>query len=352
MNIHRCISKCVEETNFFDDQKKLDTMYYLMKGLTYQQIADKIGRRVSYVQRVMNFLRSNGLLYWGRWVPNVYKIGMKMSIAFLNWKDRKVPEDDNFDYTTYVGHVRAGKTKVFVVYTYPKDDREKIKGEKGEEVTPFYHTHTRFTVPFFKKIDLVREFDDVFNSMENDKTILTGTPSFETELIHDDPVTVYICRYAMLLPELAPGILTDRLEKDFKNIRIDVTYDDVKRRLEEMKQEEIIFPRNALYLNPLFYQSALVKIKSREIYKIMGTFNQFNMLTQLALTCDSEIFYLYIQYPFYQFSEVMEILDELDSKSTELDSKSTVYVSTKYVMSDTIYYQWTLKKYLESKSEG
>jgi len=341
-----CLSKCIRETNFFNDQKKLDTMYYLIQGLTYRQIAEKIDKKISYVQRVMDYMRNNGLLYWGRWAPNVYKIGMKNSIAILNWKDRKVPERDNFEYTRYVHHIQAGETKVFVVYTYPKEDESKIKGDIGEPVTPSYYTYTRFTVPFFKKIDLIKEFFDIFDSVKNDEKILTGTPSFEAETIYDDPITVYICRYGELLPELLPGILTDKLEQDFKDKRgVDISYEKVRTTLNRMKEEEVIFPRNALYFKPLSYQSALVEIKTKEIYKIMGTFNQFNMLTQVALTRDPEVFYLFIQYPFFQFSEVMEILDELDPTHK-------AYVATKLALADTIYYQWSLEKFLKSKSEG
>jgi len=346
MNLYYCISKCVDETHFFNDQKKLDTIHYLMQGLTYRQIAEKIDKQISYVQRVMDFLRAEGFLYWGRWAPNVYKIGMKKSIAILNWEEREIPIRDNFRYTTYVHHVQAEKAKILAIYTYPKEDEGKIKGNIGESITPFYYTYTRFTVPFFKKVDnLTKEFFDMFDSVSSDKKTLSGTPSFETAQIYDDPVTVYTCRYGELLPELTPGILTEHLEQDFKDYEIDISYERIRTTLNKMKQEEVIFPRNVLYFKPLSYQSALVKIKTKEIYRIMETFNQFNMLTRLALTRNPEIFYLYIQYPFYQFSGVMEIL-------TELDPAHKTYIETMFVVGDTIYYQWSLEKFLKSKSEG
>ena len=153
---------------------------------------------------------------------------------------------------------------------------------------------------------------------------------------------MYTCRYGELLPELTPGILTEHLEEDFKGYDIDISYERVRSTLNKMKQEEVIFPKNVLYFKPLSYQAALVRIKTSNIYKIMGAFNQFNMLTRLALTRDPEIFYLYIQYPYYQFPEVMEIFDKLDS-----DHKA--YVETKFIMGDTIYYQWSLEKFQKSK---
>ena len=104
VDIFECLSRCMEEINFFNDQKKLDTMYYLMQGLTYRQVAETIDRKTTYVQRAMDFLRNNGFLFWGRWTPNVYKLGMKKSIAFLDWSDKDLPEKDNFKYTTYVHH--------------------------------------------------------------------------------------------------------------------------------------------------------------------------------------------------------------------------------------------------------
>jgi hypothetical protein len=341
MDIFDCISKCIEDTHFFNDQTKLDTVYYLMQGLTYREIAEKIDKQISYVQRVMEYLRDNGLLYWGRWAPNVYKIGMKKTIAFLSWEDRDVPVEKNFEYTTYVHHVQAQGIKVFVIYTYPVEDEQRIVGNLGEVVTPFYYTHTRFTVPFFKKIDLVREFFDVKDSMKNDEKMLTGTPCLEVNMNHDDsfPIAVYICRYGELLPELTPGILTDKLEQDLKDYPdITVTYERIRSKLNSMKDEGVIYPKNALYLKPLSYQSALVEINTKEIYRIMETFNQFNMLTQVALTKDPEKFYLNIQYPYYQLPDVMEIF-------ARLDSTFKAYISTKYVMSDTIYYKWVLRSF-------
>lgn len=342
VDILDCISRYMEETNFFNDQKKLDTVYYLMQGLTYRQIAEKIDKQISYVQRVMDFLRNNGLLYWGRWAPNIYKIGMRKSIAFLKWEEREVPLRDNPYYETYIHHVQAEETKVCVIYTYPKEDEPKIKGEKGELITPFYYTYPRFTVPLLKKVELVKEFFDVFDSVSYDEKILAGTPSFE-EKSYTEPIVVYICRYGELLPELAPGTLTDKLEQDFKDHKeVDITYNNVRDTLNWMKEEEVIYPKNALYLKPLFYQSVLTKVKTKEIYRIMGTFNQFNMLTQMALTREPDLYYLFIQYPFYQFSEIMEILDEVDSTHK-------AYILTKFVDSDTIYYKWSLERFLSSK---
>lgn len=340
-----CISRYMEETSFFNDQKKLDTVYYLMQGLTYREISEKIDKHISYVQRVMEYLRNNGLLYWGRWAPDVYKIGMKKTIAFLDWKDRDVPVKQNFKYTTYVHHVQAESTRVFVIYTYPEKDESKIVGERGEPVTPFYYTHTRLTVPFFKKVDLVKEFFDIFDSIDNDKRILTGTPAFDTSVTYKDPVTVYICKYGELLPELTPGVLTDKLEQDFKDYKKPViTYEKVRSILNTMKDEEVIYPKNALYFQPLAYQSVLAKINTKVIYRIMETFNQFNMLTQVALTKDPEAFYLYLQYPYYQLPEVLEIL-------TRLNPDCKTYIMTKYVMSDIIYYQWALDEFLSNPED-
>jgi hypothetical protein len=347
MEIPNCISRCLEETNFFNDQKKLDTMYYLMQGLPYKEITRKVEKDITYVQKVMNFLKRNKLLHWGRWSPNVYKIGMRKSIAFLDLRDKELPvnkENGNYIYATYVHHVKAEKTKILVIYTYPKGDEPEIKGDRGEQITPFYYTHTRFTVPFFKKINLFKEFFDEFDSMKNDVKILTGTPSFE-EKPYTDPITVYICRYGELLPELTPRILTEQLEQDFRDYNeINVSYSKVRDTLSKMKNEEVIFPQNALYLKPLSYQAALIKIKTKKIYEIMGTFNQFNMLTRLAKTREQDIFYLYLQYPFYQLPEVMEIFDELVGED---DQDCKAYIETKFVMGDTIYYKWSLERFLQ-----
>ncbi len=338
------LSKWAEDTNFFNDQKKLDTLYYLMQGLTYREVAEKVDKQISYVERVMDFIRSNGFLSWGRWATNVYKIGMKKSIAFLDWKDRELPLEYNFKYVTYIHYILAEETKVFVIYTYPREDELKIKGNLGEKVTPFYYMHTRFTAPFFKKMDLVRQFFDLFDSMENNEEILTCRPSFETENTYTDPITVYICRYGDLLPELTPGILIDRLRQDFKDHReIEINYENIRTTLKKMKEEEVIFPKNNLYLRPLSYQEALIRIKTKEIYKIMATFSRFNMLTNVALTLNPEIFYLFIQYPFHEVASVMEIFNELDPTHR-------TYVMTTFVINDTIYYQWSLQKFLKSKS--
>lgn len=346
IEITDCLLRCMEETSFFNDEKKLDTVYYLMQGLTYRQIAEKIDKRIPYVQRVMNFLRNNGLLYWGRWTPNVYRIGMEKSIAFLDYKERNLPNKSNFEYTTYANLVQAEVTKTLVVYTYLEKDREKIVGEKGEVVTPFYYTNTHFTIPFFKKSDTVKEFFDIMDSVDNDRNILMGTPSFEKKEVCRDPITVFICRYSEKLPELTSGVLTEYLKQDFKDCKVEVTYERVRSTLNKMKDEGVIFPKNALYFEPLSFQAALVRITTKEIYKIMGTFNKFNMLTRVALIRNKpEIFYLYVQYPFYQFSWVMRILDELDP-----DHKT--YIETEFLFADTIPYQWSLRKTVELGTDG
>jgi hypothetical protein len=334
IDITSCIDRCLEETGFLNDQKRLDTVYYLMKGLSYRQIAEKVDKQISYVQRVMDFLRENGLLYWGRWAPSVYRIGMKKSIAFLDWKDREIPMRDNGKYETFVNHVQAKKTRICVIYTYPIDDEKLIKGDKGELITSFYHTNTRFTVPLFKKIDLVKEFFDTIYSLDNDMGILSGRPSFETEPSYTDPITVYICRYGEILPDLTPGVLTEKLQKDFEGKNIEIGYNKIRETLNKMKDEGVIFPKNMLWLKPLSYQRTLVRIKTNEIYRIMKGFNSFNMLTQLALTKKTDEYYLFVEYPFHQFSEVLEILSSLDP---DLEA----YVMTEFIDKDSIYYQWS-----------
>lgn len=343
INIADAISEHLNKTNFFNDQKKLDTMYYLMRGKTYREIAEKIDKQISFVQRVMDFLRNYRLLYWGRWSPNIYKIGMKKTITFFSWNDRKIPEEKNFHYAKYVHLVHAEKPEILVIYTYPDDHESKIVGDIGEEITPFYYSHTKFTVPFIKQIDLYKEFFSFYDSTKNDKSVIDGTPSFNTEKIYDDPLTVFICRCAEIIDELTPGVIYERLKKDKDYDPLHVTYEKVRSTLGIMKENEVLFPKNALYFKPLSYQAALIRIKTDEIYRIMGSFNQFNMLTRLALTRDPITYYLYIQYPFHQFSQVMEILSELDP-----DHKA--YIETKFIMGDTIWYKWALERYLESKS--
>ena len=345
IDIVNLLSKYIQETNFFHDQKKLDTMYYLLQGLTYREVAEKVGKQISYVQRVMDFLRGNGLLYWGRWAPNVYKIGMKKSIAFLDWKDKTLPLTENFKYTTYVCHVEAEEPKVFTTYTYPREEEPEIVGDRGEDVTCFYYTFTRFTVPFFKKIDLFKAFFDIFDSVKNDEKILSGTPSFETEQIDEHPITVYICKYVEKQFELSPGILTSRLEQDFRDYeKIEVNYEKVRNILKKMKEQGVIYPKNALYLEPLLYQSTLVRIKTGKIYQIMGTFNKYNLFTNVAMTRDPQVCYLYVQYPAFQFHDIMEIL-------SELDSSHKAYIMTKHIFSDVFHYQWSVEKFLKSKSK-
>lgn len=358
MEIINYISKYIEEIDFFNDQKKLYAMSHIIKGLTCREIAEKIDKKISYVQKVMDFLRNNNLLCWGKWSPNVYKIGMKKSIAILDWKDRKIPEEKNFIYTTYAHHVQAEKAKVLVIYTYPKDEQSKIEGKKGELITPFYYTFPQFTVPFFKNIDLFKKFKEFFPSAKNDKKILSATPSFKSTPIDDNPISVYICRCCQLHFEsgLMPGIVMEYLKQDIKKCKkeldldfndlgeLGITYTDISEKLRDLKKREIIFPLNGLYLKDFLYQSAYVKIITTEIYKIMATFNKFNILTGLAMTEKPGVFYLYIHYPSHQFPEVMEILNDLDPVSK-------VYIETKHIINDTICYEWALKKYLKSKFE-
>ncbi|MBU7041975.1 MAG: hypothetical protein HXS47_00180, partial [Theionarchaea archaeon] len=143
------ISEYLDNTNFFDDEKKLETMYYLMRGKTYREIAGIIGKQISFVQRVMDFIRNYKLLYYGRWSPNVYKIGMKKRIVFLPLKEWKIPkstkeikEIKNFDFITYIHLVHAEVPKVLFIYTYPDNCESEIVSDisNSEEISPFYYS--------------------------------------------------------------------------------------------------------------------------------------------------------------------------------------------------------------------
>lgn len=232
---------------------------------------------------------------------------MKKSISFFNLKDKK--RLANYRYTTFRSHVQVGKIQECVIYTYPVDEN---LIRNGELITPFYYTDSRFTTPLFKRINLVREFFDIFDSLDNSAGIINGTPSFSTEPTYIDPLTIYICRYGEILPDLTPGVLTDKLLSEIGNKGIEINYEIVKERLTKMKADGVIFHKNMLWLKPLYYQRLLVKIKTNKIYQIIGGFNKFNMLTQLALTEKENEYYLSIEYPCYQFSGVVEILNILN----------------------------------------
>ena len=111
---------------FIGNQNNLDAIYWLMQGLSYRDIGEKIGRPHSFVQRVNNFLRKNGLTTGGLWRIDVAALQMTKTFKFYEYADDRTEEViNNNDFLTYFDDIKKGKSDYFALYTFPNEIEKK-----------------------------------------------------------------------------------------------------------------------------------------------------------------------------------------------------------------------------------
>ena len=180
--------------NFLDTQVNLDVMTFLAEGLSFRQIAYKIGKKHSFVQTRSDFLRNHTMIAGGRWNVDLQALGIVKTVAFYDYKEEIKNEilgneNKNF-YLSYLSQVLMGEMKYFAMYNYP----EEIRDREGFEVTSWYDTFPRFKVPFFKNRQFENEFKNIFEEEDNENTL----PPRGKKIKDFDLIALFICRYIQL----------------------------------------------------------------------------------------------------------------------------------------------------------
>jgi hypothetical protein len=318
---------------FFDDQDNLDAVYYLMKGLSYRKIGEKIGKSHSFVQRVNNFLRNHGLAVGRQWKVDLNAMDITRTFKFYDY-DVKYgrPEEvkENNAYLSYFADIKKGKSEHFTIYAFPNEVHPKI----GENISPYYVLVPRFRAPLYKCDISQDEYEKVYENESNENPFPSRGEPIEPDIIH-----IEIARYVELsgnpgqhestdtdagtigredLGEVNLSRFVEMIKEDMEGEgladEVDVTYDIVRNRYIEMMKKNIIYPGFGLDMREFGYVLSFCWIEKDEIYRIMKTFGHFNIVTALAYT-ERNKYLLHLQYPKDEEIEIFQILNTLDPEN-------------------------------------
>ena len=317
---------------FVSDQDNLDAIYWLMKGFSYREVGEKIGRPHSFVQRVNNFLRNHGLTTGRQWRIDVDAMNMTKTFKFYEYdmvsRPYEVRESNLF--LTYFADIKRGKSGHFAMYTFPNEVHPKI----GESISPYYILVPRFKAPLDQCKISQDEFYEAYKSEDNEYPLPSRGKPIDPDIIH-----IEIARYVELfgnpghiestdtaaqkiekigLSEINLSRLVEMIKYDVEDEgladTVDVTYDIVRNRYNEMLKKNIIYPGFGIEMRQLGYVLSFCWIKADEIYRIMKTFANFDIVTALAYT-EKDKYLLHLQYPKNKEIEIFQILNELDPEN-------------------------------------
>ncbi|MBU7024359.1 MAG: hypothetical protein HXS40_09355 [Theionarchaea archaeon] len=95
---------------------------------------------------------------------------------------------------------------------------------------------------------------------------------------------------------------------------VDVTYDIVRNRYNEMWEKHIIYPGFGLEMRKLGYTLSFIWITTDEIYRIMKALGEFNIVSGLAYTKRNR-YLLHLQYPKDTETDIFYILNGIDNEN-------------------------------------
>lgn len=298
-----------------------------MRGLSYREIGEKIGKSHPFVQRRSNFLRNNGLVTGGNWRIDVEAMGMTKKFKFYDrciagWPE-EVKENDHF--LTYFADIKKGKSQHLAMYTFP----DEIEPKTGENISPYYYLIPKFKAPLLENEISLHEFMDVYEHENNENPLPPRGEPIDPDIVHIE-IAGYIQlfgnpnqqEFANKRKEISENNTDINLRKLVKLIRedmkdegladsIDVTYDIVRNKYNAMLEKNIIYPGFALEMRRLGYVLSFCWIENSEIYRIMKAFSHFNVITALAYNHDNRHL-LHLQYPINRENVILRILDQLD----------------------------------------
>lgn len=303
---------------FFSEQDNLDAVYWLLKGLSYREAGDKIGRPHTFVQRVNNFLKNHGLVTGRQWRIDVEAMDMAKTYKFYKYNEKKPGEViDNDDFLTYFADVKIGDSQQLALYTFPNERKEKF----GDKISPYFILIPKFKAPLHICTISIDSFKQAYATEDNSNFLPPRGDSLKPDIIH-----IEIARYVELygnikddekrglggisLPQLIDHIQDDMITEGLNN-KIKITYDIVRNRYNEMVDKNIIYQGFGLDMRKLEYELSFCLLKDVEIYRLMKTFAQFNIVSAVAYL-ENDSYLLHLQYPKEKYLEIVKILNEYD----------------------------------------
>jgi hypothetical protein len=317
---------------FASKQDKLDAVYWLMKGLSYQEVGEEIDRSHSFIQRVNNFLRNHGISAGRQWRVDVDALQMMKMYKFYDYcaEDRPSEVIEKDDYLTYFADVKKGISQHFAMYTFPYEVEPKI----GDRISPYYYLIPRFKAPLFQNDISLDKFKNTYKTEDNENPLPPRGRAINPDIIH-----IEIARYVELFGNPSQNKSTDKAAKkvskegldeinlsrlvniiqddiEYEGLQkvVEVTYDIVRNRYNEMLERNIIYPGFGPDMRKFDYALSFCLIKKDEIYRIMKTFSQFNIVTALAYT-ENDKYLLHLQYPKDKEIAIFQILNHLDPQN-------------------------------------
>jgi len=318
--------------NFLNKEMNLDVMTYLARGLSLRQIAQKIGKKHSYVQTKRDFLIGNGMTAFGRWNIDVQALGMVKTAEFYDYKEEIKDgilgdKHKNF-YLSYLSQVMMGEMKYFAMYTFP----EEVKDRKGFEVTSWYYTFPHFTLPFFKDKHFKEEFEKIFDKENNSNPLLPRGEKIKSP----DLIDMYICRFIQHeRGDINLKKYTRRMEEEIGDI-VDVHYSTIRTRFQRLKKKSVIYPANPLNFTEISYVTFFAITAYEQVFRFMKTLNRLNIITGISFMENENI--LLIHCPYDKKNTIANILSNLDRES-QMFSITDMHVNRG------LPYKYYLKKY-------
>ena len=294
--------------SFLEEEVNLDIMSHLSRGLSFGEVAEKVGKSHSFVQSKCNFLRNHGIMLFGRWNVDVNALDMVKTIHFhgYNEKSLNVIFEWNF-FLSYLSQIKMGEAKYLAMYTFPNEIKDRIG---SEEITSWYFTFPHFEVPFHKDLPLEEEFFKLYEEEDNDDPL----PPRGEKIKDPDLVDIYICRFAQQeVEEIDLTEFTIRIEEEIGDI-VDVSYDGVKDKFQNLKEKHVIYPIIPFDFTELSFVSIYFITYFKEIFRVMKTLNRFNILTGISFMEENKNL-VFVQCPYNKQNEVIQIFDNLDEKN-------------------------------------
>lgn len=292
--------------NFLSEEVNLDVMSYLSMGLSYREIARKIGKNHSFVQDRSRFLKDYQMMVRGRWNVDVQALGMVKTVEFYSYTEENWNEimKENF-YLSYLSQIMMGTMKYLAMYTFP----EEVRNRTGSEITSWYYTFPHFTLPFFKNGSFEEEFWRIFKEEDNENPL----PPRGEKIKDPDLIDLFICRFVQTeLEDINLREYTRRMKEEIGDI-VDVPYSTVRTRFQKLREKHVIFPVNPISLTEASYVHLFCITSYNQIFRLMKSLNRLNILVAISfMKDDGNILYIHSSYD--KQHAIANILSELDKK--------------------------------------
>lgn len=320
--------------DFLNDEKNLDIMTHLSKGLLFSEIAERIEKDPPFVQTQYEFLKKNKMMVKGQWNVNVKALGMVETAEFYEDSERGWDRifERNF-FLSYLSRVEMGPTRYLAMYTFPKE----VENKAGSEITSWYYTFPEFKLPFFKNGDFEKNLERIFEEENNENPLPSEVQEIKSpNLIDADLIDIYLCRYVQSeLEDINLKTYTERMKEEIGDL-IGVSDDIVEAKFKRLKEEKVIYAVNPLDFSILSYVYIFFITAYDEIFRLMKALSRLNIITGISFMENGRKI-LSVHCPHDRKNAIADFLGNLDRESQ-------IYSVTKVHLRRGLPYEYYLEK--------